>query len=1102
MIERRTSRLALLLALAAFAAFGVASASAAPAPGWQIVSTSNTTVAPGDQLTYFLEVNNRSDAFSSGPITLEATLPSGVTGVSYQNANPSLSFECGNSGDVSGLGTIECASSETASVDTQFPLSLTVAVDPGASGVRTAEFEVAGGGIASATTADPVTISLADPPFGIDAFDAGFGDGVGAPATQAASQPSVLSTPIDFNRHTDLSPTPSFFSGFVIGPNQPVEPARDVAVDLPAGLVGLTTELDQCTGGELASAEGATPKPLCSPESQVGLATVIVNGGGLPNTLGPWPVFNMVPPPGAPARFGFNVGGVLVSIDASLRSSGDYGITATSRNTSEGLPIAGARVEFWGVPAAEEHDAEHACSGQPAPSVEGPFCPPTVEPTTFLRSPTSCTEAGEGLPFAANVTSWAGSSDSRTVYTHQGPGYPYPEAEGPVGELTPVWGPQVGIDGCAAVPFEPALSVATTTNTADSPTGLQVDLTVPQTDDPEAIGQSDLRDAVISLPQGLSLNPSSAGGLGSCTAAQVGLLGTDFAEPNPIHFSSVSPSCPDSSKIGTLSVDTPALDHPLPGAVYLAAQGDNPFGSLLAMYLVVDDPASGIVAKLPGRVTLNESTGQVETVFDDNPQLPFSKLHLELFGGPRAALRTPQTCGTYATTGKLTPWSGNAPVDVSSSFQISQGCGGAFNPNLTAGTQNPLAGSYSPFSFRLTREDATQELGALSATLPEGLIGKPAGIPYCPDATLAAISGELGTGAAQIATPSCPAASQVGTVTVGAGSGPTPFYTSAGRIYLAGPYRGAPLSLAVVAPAVAGPFDLGSVVVRNAVHIDPTTAQLTVDSDPLPTILHGIPLDLRDVRVNVNRDHFTLNPTSCEPKSIDAALTSVQGATANRSVHFQAAACDRLGFKPKLSLKLKGGTKRSKHPALTAVLRARKGDANLGRVQVALPHSEFLAQSHIRTICTRVQFAAGSGGGAQCPKGSVYGKVTATSPLVDYPLAGNVYLRSSSHALPDMVLALHGPPTQPIQVDAVGQIDSKNGGIRTTFATVPDAPLTKVVLRLPGGQKSLIENSTNICRSVNKATVQMDGQNGKASDFGAPLKARCGGKAKRKGHKH
>ncbi len=550
-----------------------------------------------------------------------------------------------------------------------------------------------------------------------------------------------------------------------------------------------------------------------------------------------------------------------------------------------------------------------------------------------------------------------------------------------------------------------------------------------------------------------------------------------------------------------MEVTTPLLDHGIKADVYLAKQQDNPFNSLLALYIAGRDAESGVVLKLSGQVKA-EDDGRLVTTFDNQPQVPFSKLHLELFGGPRAPLRTPSACGAHTATAELTPWSGNAPVELWSSFQITQGpagapCpNGAFDPKLAAGTTNPLAAAYSPFTLRLSRADGTQELGAITATLPPGLIGKLAGVPYCPDAALAAISGALRTGAAQIASPSCPAASQVGTVTVGAGAGPNPFYTQSGRAYLAGPYKGAPLSVAVVTPAVAGPFDLGNVVVRNALRIDPATTQVTAVSDPLPSILHGIPLDLRDVRVDLSRPDFTLNPTSCDPMAIDATLTGTQGASASRSERFQVANCDKLAFKPKLSIRLKGGIRRSDHPALRAQLvMPKKTGANIARASVALPHSEFLAQSHIRTICTRVQFAAGSGGGEACPAGSVYGHARAFSPLLDKPLEGPVYLRSSSHRLPDLVAALNGQ----IDVELSGRIDTTNdGGIRTTFALVPDAPVSKFVLSMKGGKKGLLENSRNLCKSTNRATVKFDGQNGKVSDFTPMVEARCGKKGKRK----
>jgi len=542
-------------------------------------------------------------------------------------------------------------------------------------------------------------------------------------------------------------------------------------------------------------------------------------------------------------------------------------------------------------------------------------------------------------------------------------------------------------------------------------------------------------------------------------------------------------------------IETPLLHEDLTGSVYLAQQGQNPFGSLLAMYMVAE--GSGVVIKQAGEISSDPATGQLTTRVVDTPQLPFSNLHLELYGGPRAALRTPAACGAYATEAGLTPWSGNGAVERQSSFQVSRGCGGGFDPKLSAGTENPLAGTHSPFNLQVTRGDGSQELAGLQVQVPQGLLGTLRGIAYCPDSALAAISAELGTGVGQEAAPSCPASSQVGTVTVGAGAGSNPFYTHSGRAYLAGPYKGAPLSLAVVTPAVAGPFDLGSVLVRNALQVDPVTAQITAVSDPLPTILHGVPLDLRDVRIELNRPNFTLNPTSCEPMSIDSSIVSKQGATASPSAYFQAAGCDQLAFGPKLGITLKGTQHRGGYPALRAVLQVpqKTANANISRVSVSLPHSEFVAQEHLVDICTRVQFAADGGGGAGCPKRSVYGHAVAYSPLLDQPLRGPVYLRSNGgeRELPDLVASLGGQ----LHVDLVGYIDSnkKTEGLRTTFATPPDAAVSKFVLTMLGGEHSLLRNSTNICRGTHRAIVQMNAYNGMLRDFNPALRVKgCGGK--------
>ena len=618
----------------------------------------------------------------------------------------------------------------------------------------------------------------------------------------------------------------------------------------------------------------------------------------------------------------------------------------------------------------------------------------------------------------------------------------------------------------------------------------------------EEIATAELRDAVVRLPAGMSINPSSANGLEACSLAQVGISASGQSDGK-------AQNCPLASKLGTVEAISPAIDHKLGGALYLAAQNENPFGSLLATYLVVEDLKSGINVKLAGKVDPDPSSGQLTVSFRNNPQLPIEDINLHLFEGNRAALRTPSACGTHTTTATLTPWTAPEGKDAtpSSSFALTgepnggaclpNGAGAPNKPAFSAGTMTPTAKAFSPFVLKLAREDGSQPFKVIETTLPKGLLGKLAGVPYCSDAALASISTAEGTGAAERAHPSCPAASRIGINTAAVGAGTDPFFIDA-PVYLSGPYKGAPLSIAIVTPALAGPFDLGNVVVRAALRVNPESSQVTAVTDPLPSIIHGIPLDIRSIETRLDKPDFTLNPTNCSPMSVGGSLLSTTGASAALDNPFQVGDCARLGFKPSLAIKLKGGTKRSDHPALTAVLKARPGDANIAKTSVALPHSEFLAQDHIRTVCTRVQFSAGAGNGAGCPKGSIYGKASAITPLLDQPLKGPVYLRSSDNPLPDLVVALHGQ----IDFNLVGRIDSKNGGIRTSFESVPDAPVTKFVLQMQGGQKGLLENSRNLCKSVNKASVAYAAQNGDGYTASPVLGNGCRGKGKKKGGKH
>jgi len=548
------------------------------------------------------------------------------------------------------------------------------------------------------------------------------------------------------------------------------------------------------------------------------------------------------------------------------------------------------------------------------------------------------------------------------------------------------------------------------------------------------------------------------------------------------------------------------------GSLYLAQPYENPTGNLIAVYIVARVPERGVLIKQAGKVEPDPQTGQLITTFDDLPPLPYSDFKLRFREGGRAPLVTPSRCGTYETVAKLTPFSApNQPYTATASFQIERGVdGGAcpsgnapFNPGFEAGTLNNSAGSYSPFYMRLTRRDGDQDMTKFSAKLPPGMVAKLAGTTECSDAAIA--GAKTKTGIQEQQSPSCPASSQIGRALGGAGVGSVLTYVP-GKIYLAGPYLGAPLSVVAIVPAVAGPFDVGNVVVRQALRIDPRTAEVTADgasSDALPHILAGIPLKVRDVRVYVDKDKFTLNPTSCDPFSVDATLwgggadvfgsqdDSPQGAAAR----FQAADCASLGFKPRLFMKLKGGTRRGAHPALTGTYRPRAGDANLKGLVLRLPRSAFLDQAHIRTICTRVQFAANGGNGGGCPAGAIYGKATAYTPILEQPLSGPVYLRSSNHNLPDFVAALHGT----IDVEAVARIDSKNGGIRATFEDTPDAPLSKVVVQMQGGKKGLIVNSRNLCAAKSKANAAFAGHNGKRLKAKPVVRAECA--KKRKGKK-
>jgi uncharacterized repeat protein (TIGR01451 family) len=1016
---------------------------------------SNTTVPAGGSLTYVVRVANIGNTGADGSaVTFAGTFPSGLTPMDVSASNGS--YTCGAAAQV-----VTCSLNDPVYLGpTSYQLiEITAGVDPTATGVLTASFHIEGGGAAPGDTVDPVRISSVEPGFGIDAFDGLLLDANGNAVSQAGAHPSLLTTSIDFNTHTDPDP--------IVGPNRPIEDVRDVAVDLPPGLVGGVVGVSACTALELAYGDVTTdPRPLCPATSQVGIATVRTNVGSLVAL----PVFNMVPPPDVPARFGLNIYGSVVVLDAVVvRAGSGYRVRVRASNIVQGLAINGTTFTFWGVPSDASHDAERACPGQSYPSAGGPTCTSGATPKTFFRNPTSCTD--HGIPTTATVDSWQhpGVFESATFLSHQPPGYPYAPQD---------WGPEVGVEGCESVPFAPDLLAQPVAGAkAGAPAAFAFDLTMPQSDAPRSIGQSDLRKAVVTLPQGVRVNPSSADGLGACSSAQIALDTTD------------PPSCPDSSKVGSVTIDTPLLDVPVTGNVYLATPFDNPFNSLVAVYIVAS--AKGVVVKLPGRVSLSQDTGQISTTFDDNPQLPFSRLHVEFFGGARAALVMPRRCGTYVTHAELTGWNGRT-VASDSSFTLTenargQACPSTFSPNFSASTESNTAGSTSSFLMRFSRSDEDQSFRDLTVHLPEGLTGRIANADLCGDA--------------QVGADRCPANSKIGDVTVGAGAGPYPFFIQSGKAYLTGPYKGAPFGVAIVVPAVAGPFDLGKVTVRSALFVDKHDATVRIVSDPFPTILQGIPLDVRDVRVDVDKPDFILNPTSCAEKSIAGTLTSTEGIRASVSERFQAAECASLGFKPRMVMRVggRGHTRSGRSSAFTTRLTMpQRNQANLRFVRVTLPRTINARLNTINDACTRAQFESDI---ANCAHAKA-GTAVASTPLLRDPLKGSVFFVKNGHAIPDLFVALRGQ----VDFDLIGTISIVNNTLlRTTFATAPDVPIRSFTLRLLGGTHTAsIGATTNLCsKSSRKQKAQVDyiAQNGKVRQVAQALQVGGCGRGSHRRHR-
>jgi hypothetical protein len=912
-----------------------------------------------------------------------------------------------------------------------------------AEGAGDFELQFSGKAVSAASATQRLAVSSAPVEFGVEKYELIASNEDGSPDRQAGSHPFSLTGTVDLNRSA-------------VEPYQPALP-KDLQFRLPPGLVGNPTPFPQCSAAEFHAPEGGLTNS-CPAKTALGVAVVTLrfpeNAEEHVQTI-PVPVFNLKPAVGEPARFGFLVlGKAPVILDTSVRTGEGYGVTLSSQNISQTASFFSAQVTLWGVPGDPSHDQARgwSCLSGGILGLSGGPCAPSGEatPPPFVVLPTSCTG-----PLQTSVLgdSWA-QPGSFTA---------------PLEAVS-----EPSLNGCNRLPFSPSISVTPDGQAASAPTGLTVDVHVPQdlTLNPNGLAEADVKNTTVTLPEGVALDAAASDGLEACSEAQIAL------EEHTV------PICPEASKVGTVEITTPLLPNPLTGAAYLATQEKNPFGSLLAMYIVAQDPVSGTLVKVAGEVTPNPVTGQLVTTFDNTPQLPFEDLKLHFFGGSRAPLATPALCkGTkpgepgYTTTASFAPWSGNAEVPASSEFDITSGpnggpCPGAslpFAPTLAGGTTNIAAGGFTPFTMTMSREDGSQQLQGIQLQMPPGLLGMLSSVTRCEEAQAnAGVCGE---------------ASKIGETTASVGVGGTPYTVTGGGVYITGPYHGAPYGLAIEEPAKAGPFDLENtkahhpacdcLVVRAKIEVNPLTAALIVtansggEEDAIPTILEGIPLEIKHVNVTINRSDFTFNPTDCNPLAIMGTLSSAEGASfVSPAVPFQVTDCGALAFKPTFAASTQAHNSRTGGASLTTTVTypstPQGTEANIAKVKVSLPAKLPARLSTLQKACTEQTFAANP---ASCPAASRIGQATTKTPVLPTPLSGPAYFVSHGGAkYPELVIVLQGDN---VTIDLHGETAiSKKGVLTSTFNAVPDAPFSSFELNLPEGPYSaLTANGANLCKS-------------------------------------
>ncbi|HEY7831846.1 MAG TPA: hypothetical protein VIC06_14885 [Solirubrobacteraceae bacterium] len=1037
----------------------------ASSPWWTLSSGARpANLPPGGEGTIVARAVNAGDAASTGSVTLSDTLPVGVSAQSVSFYAFTLG---GGKIDLSGIpgacettpGRVQCVYPGEPSgflpvLNPYEWVEMRIAVKVGAGAVSGGNrVEATGGGAGGASLQQPVVVDGAPAPFGVEDFRFVPEDEGGAVDTRAGSHPFQLTASLALNQGTDLTRPPAL--------------PRDLRFLLPPGLVGNATAVAQCSELDFVPASTGPPTNRCAANTAIGVATVTIEEPfGIHLVTLPVPLFNLVPGPGEPARFGFEVEKSPVILDTSVRAGRDYGVLTSASNITQLASFISSQVTFWGVPGDPRHDQSRGWSCVANNFWGSAGAPPCVaqaqgNPPPLLTLPTSC-----AIPFRAGVQgdAWPTKSDPQ--------GLTLPAREY---QLADSLGRELALTGCEQLPFSPSIQVTPETHSASTPTGLDVHVHLPQdtTATAEGLAEAAIRDATVTLPEGMALNPSGAGGLEACTETQIGFQGTAVDGTQLFSPDLPEPFCPDASKVGTVKVRLPIIPNPLEGAVYVASQNANPFSSLVALYIVAKDPVSGILAKVPAEVALDPVSGRLTTTIHNTPQAPIEDIELHFFGGGRGPLATPAMCGTYTTTGSFSPWSETPAVNTTASFDITSGPGGGpcqspapFAPTLTAGMVNSQAATFSPFTATFSRSDADQGISGVTVTTPPGLLGILKGVERC--------------GEPQAGQGTCAPGSLIGHVTAAAGAGPEPYVLQGGKVFLTGPYKGAPFGLSIVVPAVAGPYNLGNITVRAAIHVDPHSAQITVTSDPLPTIWKGIPLQVRKVNVTIDRKGFTFNPTNCEPLSVGGTLTSTQGAKANASSHFQAVNCASLPFKPRFTVSTQAKTSKKNGASLDVRVGYPSGaQANIRSVAVTLPKALPSRLTTIQQACPAATFNANP---ASCPAGSNIGTAVASTPVLSSPVSGPVYLVShGGAAFPDLVLLLQG---EGVTLELIGSINIKKQVTSSAFNAIPDAPISSFELKLPEGPHSGLaavvpaKAKGNLCGQSLVMPTTITGQNG------------------------